>query len=211
MRVHRLAEVQLTSLPLLRDRSLPSPALRPGSPVLVPAYNEAEHRSPTPSSACCSRPSRPPRSSSSTTARPTTPATVARGCWRHRHPAAAEHRLQGRRAELRAASRSTTELVMAIDADTTLAPDAIEQLLAGARRTTASPPRAASCCRGTCSTIWERGRYVEYLLAFSFYKPIQDYYGKPLISSGCFSIYRTDGAARARRLVRRARWPRTWT
>ena len=42
------------------------------------------------------------------------------------------------------------------------------------------------------STVWERGRYVEYLLAFSFYKPIQDHYGKPLIASGCFSIYRTE-------------------
>ena len=40
-------------------------------------------------------------------------------------------------------------------------------------------------------TIWERGRYVEYLLAFSFFKRVQDHYGKPLISSGCFSIYRT--------------------
>ena len=34
-------------------------------------------------------------------------------------------------------------------------------------------------------------RYVEYLLSFTFYKPTQDYYGKPLISSGCFSAYRT--------------------
>jgi biofilm PGA synthesis N-glycosyltransferase PgaC len=39
--------------------------------------------------------------------------------------------------------------------------------------------------------LWERGRYVEYLCAFTFYKPIQDYYSKPLISSGCFSAYRT--------------------
>jgi cellulose synthase/poly-beta-1,6-N-acetylglucosamine synthase-like glycosyltransferase len=41
------------------------------------------------------------------------------------------------------------------------------------------------------SSIWERGRYVEYLLSFTFYKPTQDYYGKPLIASGCFSAYRT--------------------
>jgi cellulose synthase/poly-beta-1,6-N-acetylglucosamine synthase-like glycosyltransferase len=40
-------------------------------------------------------------------------------------------------------------------------------------------------------TLWERGRYVEYLFAFTFYKQIQEYYGKPLISSGCFSMYRT--------------------
>ena len=41
-------------------------------------------------------------------------------------------------------------------------------------------------------TLWERGRYIEYLLAFSFFKRVQDHYGKPLISSGCFSIYRTE-------------------
>jgi biofilm PGA synthesis N-glycosyltransferase PgaC len=29
------------------------------------------------------------------------------------------------------------------------------------------------------------------MLAFSFFKRVQDTYGKPLISSGCFSVYRT--------------------
>jgi Glycosyltransferases, probably involved in cell wall biogenesis len=84
----------------------------------------------------------------------------------------------------------TTEFTMAVDADTTLAPDAIEKLLlvlADCRVAAASGfvvPRRVR-------TLWERGRYVEYLLAFTWYKPIQDYYDKPLISSGCFSIYRT--------------------
>ena len=41
-------------------------------------------------------------------------------------------------------------------------------------------------------SVWERGRYIEYLLAFAFYKPVQDYFTKPLIASGCFSIYRTE-------------------
>jgi poly-beta-1,6-N-acetyl-D-glucosamine synthase len=41
-------------------------------------------------------------------------------------------------------------------------------------------------------TVWERGRYVEYLYAFGFYKPIQDYYRKPMIASGCFTIHRTS-------------------
>jgi biofilm PGA synthesis N-glycosyltransferase PgaC len=42
------------------------------------------------------------------------------------------------------------------------------------------------------STVWERGRYIEYLFAFALLKPAQDFVGKPMISSGCFSIYRTD-------------------
>src|SRR5262249_58145820 len=40
-------------------------------------------------------------------------------------------------------------------------------------------------------TVWERGRYVEYLYSFTFHKQVQDAYGKPLIASGCFSAYRT--------------------
>jgi biofilm PGA synthesis N-glycosyltransferase PgaC len=41
-------------------------------------------------------------------------------------------------------------------------------------------------------TVWERGRFIEYLFAFTFYKQVQDYYRRPLISSGCFSMYRTE-------------------
>ena len=84
-----------------------------------------------------------------------------------------------------------TALTMAIDADTTLAPDAVERLL-----TAFDEPTVAAACGFVepryRSSVWERGRYIEYLLAFTFYKPIQDFYGKPLISSGCFSAYRTD-------------------
>jgi poly-beta-1,6-N-acetyl-D-glucosamine synthase len=83
-----------------------------------------------------------------------------------------------------------TEFVMALDADTTLAPDAIELLLPSF-----TDPRTAAACGFVIprrvETIWERGRYVEYLFAFTFYKQVQDYYGKPMISSGCFSMYRT--------------------
>ena len=83
-----------------------------------------------------------------------------------------------------------TEFVMAVDADTTLAPDAIEKLLAAL----SEQGMAAACgfvVPRYVKTVWERGRYIEYLFAFSFFKEIQDYYEKPLISSGCFSIYRT--------------------
>ena len=83
-----------------------------------------------------------------------------------------------------------TPYVMAIDADTTLAPDAIEKLLPAVNESGV----AAACgfvVPRRVKTLWERGRYIEYVFAFTFYKRIQDYYGKPLISSGCFSVYRT--------------------
>lgn len=86
----------------------------------------------------------------------------------------------------------TTPYTMAIDADTTLAPNAIELLLPAIR----DDVKVAAVCGFVLpryvKTIWERGRYVEYMFAFTFFKPIQDYFEKPLISSGCFSAYRTD-------------------
>jgi cellulose synthase/poly-beta-1,6-N-acetylglucosamine synthase-like glycosyltransferase len=84
-----------------------------------------------------------------------------------------------------------TPFVMAIDADTTLAPDAIEKLM----KALEDQKIAAACglvLPRHVKTIWERGRYIEYMFAFTFYKVIQDYYEKPLISSGCFSVYRTE-------------------
>jgi biofilm PGA synthesis N-glycosyltransferase PgaC len=84
-----------------------------------------------------------------------------------------------------------TPFTMAIDADTSLAPDALEKLM-----TSLDDASVAAACGFVIPrhvrTIWERGRYVEYLFAFTFYKQVQDFYGKPLISSGCFSAYRTD-------------------
>jgi cellulose synthase/poly-beta-1,6-N-acetylglucosamine synthase-like glycosyltransferase len=84
-----------------------------------------------------------------------------------------------------------TPFVVALDADTTLAPDALEKLFAAFDR-----PEVAAACGFVVprhvETIWERGRYIEYLFAFSFYKQVQDYYGKPIIASGCFSMYRSD-------------------
>ena len=84
-----------------------------------------------------------------------------------------------------------TGMVMALDADTVLAPDAIELLLPAF-----DEAEVAAACGSVfprhVRTLWERGRYVEYMLAFGFFKRIQDQYNKPLISSGCFSIYRTE-------------------
>ena len=93
-------------------------------------------------------------------------------------------------AQMHALEGVDTELVMAVDADTTLAPDAIELLLPAL-----DDPEVVAACGFVLprdvGTVWERGRYVEYMLAFSFFKRIQDTFEKPLISSGCFSVYRT--------------------
>jgi biofilm PGA synthesis N-glycosyltransferase PgaC len=85
----------------------------------------------------------------------------------------------------------STPFIMAIDGDTSLAPDAIERL----RDAFADSDVGAACgfvIPRYVRSMWERGRYIEYLFAFTFYKQVQDYYEKPLIASGCFSMYRTD-------------------
>lgn len=84
-----------------------------------------------------------------------------------------------------------TPFTMALDADTVLAPDAVEKIVAAFTE----PDVAAACgfvVPRHVKTVWERGRYIEYVFAFSFFKTIQEYYERPLISSGCFSAYRTD-------------------
>lgn len=94
-------------------------------------------------------------------------------------------------AQTFALSLVRTPYVMAIDADTVLDPHAVERILRALRE----PGVAAACgfvLPRRVRTLWERGRYLEYLFAFTFYKPIQDHYARPLISSGCFSVYRTD-------------------
>ncbi len=84
-----------------------------------------------------------------------------------------------------------TTCTLSIDADTILAPDAVEKIL---------PPMEDRTVAAACGyvvpryvrTIWERGRYIEYLFAFAFYKSTQEFYGQPFIASGCFAIYRTS-------------------
>ena len=75
-----------------------------------------------------------------------------------------------------------TRLVMAIDADTTLEPTAVERLM----QSFGDPSVGAACgfvLPRRIRTLWERGRFVEYLFAFTFYKQVQEYYRRPMISS----------------------------
>jgi biofilm PGA synthesis N-glycosyltransferase PgaC len=95
-------------------------------------------------------------------------------------------------AQTFALSMIDTPFAMVLDADSTLSPDAVERL----RRALEAEQDLAAACSFVIPrerrTIWERGRYVEYLYAFGHGKQIQDLYGRPLISSGCFSMYRTE-------------------
>lgn len=84
-----------------------------------------------------------------------------------------------------------SEFTLAIDADTTFDEQSFERLMDAF-----DDPEVATACGFVLprhvNTIWERGRYIEYLFAFGLYKPMQDYYERPLLASGCFSAYRTE-------------------
>ncbi len=84
-----------------------------------------------------------------------------------------------------------TDLIATIDADTTLAPDAIERTLPWFNN-----PKTASVCGFSIpqkvETIWERGRLIDYLFGLIIFKGAQNNIGLILVSSGCFSVLRTE-------------------
>lgn len=95
-------------------------------------------------------------------------------------------------AQTFALARVRTELTVVVDADTTLARDAIERIVPALEQDPRVTAASGFVLPKRVRSLWERGRYVEYLFAFSFLKQVQDFYGKPLIASGCFSAYRTE-------------------
>jgi biofilm PGA synthesis N-glycosyltransferase PgaC len=84
-----------------------------------------------------------------------------------------------------------TDLMVTVDADTLLDSNAIERTLAYF-----SDPDMASVCGFVVpqkiTTIWEKGRFIEYLFGLFIFKGAQRNLGVPLVCSGCFSVFRTD-------------------
>ncbi|MBV8813714.1 MAG: glycosyltransferase family 2 protein [Verrucomicrobia bacterium] len=84
-----------------------------------------------------------------------------------------------------------TDLFVTIDADTSLAPDAIAE----AFRFFADPRTAFVCSfviPARVETFWEHARLVDYLYGLPVMKSAQNHSGSIFVSSGCFSIFRTD-------------------
>lgn len=81
------------------------------------------------------------------------------------------------------------DLVITIDADTLLAPDAIEKTL---------PYFCSDKTFAVCGfvipqkieTIWERGRYIEYIYGITILKAAQNNAGLIMVASGCFTVFR---------------------
>ncbi|MGW0736035.1 glycosyltransferase [Streptomyces sp. NPDC002851] len=82
-----------------------------------------------------------------------------------------------------------TELVLAVDADTVLAPDYIERTAAVFDDPDVAVAAGNVQTRFT-RTVWERGRSIEYLFGFHWHRPIQHRAGSPMVCSGCCSVFR---------------------
>jgi len=96
-------------------------------------------------------------------------------------------------AQNAALGRVDTPFAMTVDADTVLAPNALETIFK-VFDDDVDQTIAAACgfvVPRYVRTIWERGRYIEYLFSLTLHKPIQDFYQKPVVGSGCFCVYRT--------------------
>ncbi|MFD0855623.1 glycosyltransferase family 2 protein, partial [Actinomadura adrarensis] len=83
------------------------------------------------------------------------------------------------------------DIVLAVDADTILAPDYIAKL-----RPAFDDPSVAIAAGNVQTrftrTIWERGRAIEYLFGFHWHRPIQAGAHSPMVCSGCCSAFRRD-------------------
>lgn len=93
------------------------------------------------------------------------------------------------KAQNHALAHCTTDLVLAVDADTVLAPDYIEKI----KPVFADPEvtvAAGNVQTRFTRTPWERGRSVEYLFGFHWNRPIQQAADSPVVCSGCCSVFR---------------------
>ncbi len=95
------------------------------------------------------------------------------------------------KAQNHALPHCTTDLVVAVDADTVLAPDYLEKILP-AFADPAVVVAAGNVQTRFTRTIWERGRSIEYLFGFHWHRPIQNTANSPVVCSGCCSAFRRD-------------------
>ncbi|GGT09521.1 glycosyltransferase family 2 protein [Nonomuraea spiralis] len=95
------------------------------------------------------------------------------------------------RAQNHALPHCDTDLILAVDADTVLAPDYIERI-----KPTFDDPKVGVAAGNVqtrfARTPWERGRSTEYLFGFHWHRPIQQLADSPMVCSGCCSVFRRD-------------------
>jgi cellulose synthase/poly-beta-1,6-N-acetylglucosamine synthase-like glycosyltransferase len=93
------------------------------------------------------------------------------------------------RAQNYALPHCSTDIVLPVDADTVLADDYIERVIRPFRNPQVVVTAGNVQTRFT-KTIPERGRSIEYLFGFHFYRPVQNVSRSPVVCSGCCAAFR---------------------
>lgn len=84
-----------------------------------------------------------------------------------------------------------TDLVLPVDGDTVLAPDYIAKLVPIFDDPDVAVAAGCVLTQRTGS-VWEKGRNLEYLFSFHWYRPVQNMAGSPTVCSGCCTVFRTQ-------------------
>lgn len=95
------------------------------------------------------------------------------------------------RALNHALAQLDTDIMITVDADTRLVPDSVEKLMCafGSEKT------AGACgfvMPQKIHSLWERGRFVEYLYSLAVHKGAQSTFRTILVANGCFCAFRVD-------------------
>ena len=83
-------------------------------------------------------------------------------------------------------------ITVTVDADTVLAFDAVGKFVAAFDKDSELFSACGFVLPRRIKTIWEKGRYIEYLFGLTINKRIQDEYGAILVCSGCLSAFNTE-------------------
>lgn len=86
----------------------------------------------------------------------------------------------------------TSELVLPVDGDTVLAPNYIELIKQPFVEDDNTVIAAGCVLTQRTDTVWEKGRNIEYLFGFHWYRIIQNMANSPTVCSGCCTVFRTD-------------------
>lgn len=83
------------------------------------------------------------------------------------------------------------DLVLPVDGDTVLAKDYIALLVPVFENPDIAVAAGCVLTQRT-DTIWEKGRNIEYLFGFHWYRIVQNWANSPTVCSGCCTVFRTE-------------------
>ena len=85
-----------------------------------------------------------------------------------------------------------SDLILPVDGDTVLASNYLELVIPNFENDDQVAIAAGCVLTQRTDTIWEKGRNIEYLFGFHWYRIIQNWANSPTVCSGCCTVFRTQ-------------------